>query len=614
MDYESREYKNRKVDELRSINLNSYTLVNGDERRLLDYILEVRNNPDAHNLYEILGVLRFLTFMRRYVFRWDKVLRFVKVYESLRFSGNDGRRSYSMTIYQFFQFAGMLGFYTWEDSGKAAPDDKLITETRRIRDGRIEELVRLTRRVIWFVPRKYSKTTSISSLAVFELLAGDNNAQAYTAANSYKQAKICFDEITKVLHPLNPDKRYFKVTRETVKWRAGNGYGKDSLIECLSGGAETKDGLNASLVIFDEYAQAKYTKDHSEGAELLQALESSMGTRREPMVIIITTASRIPDGPFMTELSNAMATLRGEIDNDRLFASLFMPDAWDSADSYGDPALWHKVNPHIGVTVLESFYRDAWAGAQNDAEKMLEFKSKLLNVFTAASVQDWVTAEVIRRLQRHFEPTDFVNRPPTMVSLDLSVYDDFSAAGFAVYLKERSEFWIYIKFYIPEETLKTHPNRRLYQQWVDAGYLSVCPGAIISDDMIVGDVLTFNEHLRILQIGYDSYKSQEVVNSMAAAISSEGGDPDNVLRAVPQTYGAFTSPVESFERAIYDNPPHIVFNDNPIIPYCFQNCYVDEDARTGNRKPLKRKANLKIDGAIVTLMDLWLFNNYDRRV
>ena len=34
--------------------------------------------------------------------------------------------------------------------------------------------------------------------------------------------------------------------------------------------------------------------------------------------------------------------------------------------------------------------------------------------------------------------------------------------------------------------------------------------------------------------------------------------------------------------------------------------------RTGKRKPLKRKANSKIDGAIVTLMNLWLFNNYER--
>ena len=119
-------------------------------------------------------------------------------------------------------------------------------------------------------------------------------------------------------------------------------------------------------------------------------------------------------------------------------------------------------------------------------------------------------------------------------------------------------------------------------------------------------ILTQRGH-RILSIDLDSQ-----CNLTYSLIGRS--DPDNVLRAVPQTYGAFTSPVESFEIAIHREDPSIVFNDNPIIPYCFANCYLDEDKRTGNRKPLKRKANLKIDGAIVTLMDLWLFNNTERRV
>ena len=614
MEWQSREYKTQKAAELAAVNLDDYNLVDGDDSRLLDYIRSVAADPDAHNLYEILASLRFLEFMRRYTFRWDRVRRFVRLYESLKFSGPRGRQRYKLTPLQLFQFASILGFYTWTDMGPASAGDNRITETRRVVGGRVEELTRLTRRAILFVPRKFSKTTSVSALAVDELLLGESNAQAYTAANSYKQAKICFDEISKVLRPLNPERRYFKVTRETIKWREGNRYGKDSLIECLSGGADTKDGLNASLVIFDEYAQARYTKDHSEGAELLQALESSMGTRREPLTVIITTASRIQDGPFTVELNNAMATLRGEIDNDRLFASLFMPDAYDTPDQYGDPALWHKVNPHIGITVLESFYSNAWDDAQDDAEKMLEFKAKLLNVFTADSVQAWIEAKDIIRLQRHITHSDFP-AAPTMAAIDLSIYDDFSAVGYVCYTGGQTiKLHVMIDFYIPEETLKTHPNRRLYQMWVKAGWLKVCPGAVISDDMIVQDVLATNEYLRILQIGYDAYKSQEIVNSLASAISAEGGVPDNVLHPVPQTYGAFTSPVESLERAMRQTPAVIEFSDNPIIPYCFGNAYLDEDRRTGNRKPLKRKKNLKIDGVIVTLMDIWLMNNFDRQL
>ena len=96
------------------------------------------------------------------------------------------------------------------------------------------------------------------------------------------------------------------------------------------------------------------------------------------------------------------------------------------------------VARNIGFSTYEEWKQ--WADAQNDAEKMLEFKSKLLNVFTAASVQEWISAEEIKQLQRKFTPADFVGRPETMVALDLSVYDDFSAAAYAAYHKTAEIF------------------------------------------------------------------------------------------------------------------------------------------------------------------------------
>ena len=129
--------------------------------------------------------------------------------------------------------------------------------------------------------------------------------------------------------------------------------------------------------------------------------------------------------------------------------------------------------------------------------------------------------------------------------------------------------------------------------------------------MIVEDVLKRNRKLTILQIGYDAYKAQEVVNALSAAVAAEGGNPDKILRAVPQTYGAFTSPVETFEMAAKSLPARVALCQNPIFPYCFGNCYLDED-KMRNKKPMKRKENLKIDAAIAALMTFWLYNNYEQ--
>ena len=610
MEVTSKEYKDEVARELASMDLDVYQLDTIDSR-LLKYVSGVIDNPEGHNLYELLAVKKFLRLMRSYVFRTSKVTKFVKLYESLKFSGMDGRKSYKLTPVQFFQFASMLGFYRWEDIGIAEGEPDSEGRKRKVVDGRRYELRRLVREAILFVPRKFSKTTSTASLAVNEFLFGDMNAQAYTAANSYKQAKICFKEISNIVKQLDPKKKHFKSTRELLTWRE-NKYGKESFVECLTGGSDSKDGLNASLGIFDEYAQAKYVKGHSDGAELYQVIASSMGVRREPMMVIITTASREEDGPFALELENAKKVLLGEYEDDSQFASLFMPDAWEMTDEYlGDPRVWRKCNPHIGITVQEGYYSQWWNKAKRSAETMLEFKTKLLNIFTSGGVKQWVSRALARGLQIDFDVNTVKGRPEAMVAMDLSVVDDFSAVVYNVYNRTQKKFFMWLDCYIPEEALKEHPNKELYKVWVENGWLKVCPGAVISQTMIVEDVLRRNRQVTILQIGYDAYKAQEVVNALSAAVAAEGGNPEKILRPVPQTYGAFTSPVETFEMAAKSVPARVQLSMNPIWPYCFGNCFLDED-KMRNKKPLKRKENLKIDAAIAGLMTFWLYNNFEQ--
>ena len=242
---------------------------------------------------------------------------------------------------------------------------------------------------------------------------------------------------------------------------------------------------------------------------------------------------------------------------------------------------------------------------------MIEFKTKLLNIFVSGGIKDWIPQNLARSLMTGFDIENIQGRPEAMVAMDLSVSDDFSAVVYNIYSRAQRKFYLWMDCYIPEETLKSHPNKELYKIWVSTGFMRICPGAVISESMIVEDVLKRNKKLTILQIGYDPYKSQEVVNALGAAIMASGTKPEKILRAVPQTYGAFTSPVETFEMAAKSMPPKVALSMNPILPYCFGNCYLDED-RMCNKKPLKRKENLKIDGAIASLMTFWLYNNYEQ--
>lgn len=543
------------------------------DERLGEYVMKVIDNPDLHNLYELLGVRRFLRMLDRYEWRPKRVKNFFRFYEMIKFSGTTGRRRYKLTPIQAFQFANMFGFV--DDEGR-----------------------RLIRNAYIFVPRKFSKTTSAASLAVFDMLFGDSNAQAYVGANSYEQAKVCFDEIRHIMQGIDPSERHFRINREKIFFKDK---GHDSFIRCLTANAKTQDGLFASLVIMDEYSQARNTAGKN-GADLKNVLTTSMGPRREPLTVVITTASDVVDGPFAHELEGVMKVLRGETESDRMFASLFMPDCDDRED---DPRTWAKVQPHLGITVQPDFYEQEYATAQLSAENMLAFRTKLLNIFTINSEKTWFTYEKAQSLMGDFDIDEAKGNPPCAVAFDLSIHDDFSAVSYTLYSKESKRFYSHTDYYFPEGALVGHPNAQLYRIWHEKGYLRFCQGAKIDVRQIASDIMARSKRLKIIRIGYDSWKAKDLVNILSTA----GGA--SVLTPYKQTYGSFNLPVESFEMMAYDDPPKITLNNNPINAYCLTNCVIDQD-NLENKKPLKISQYKKIDGTITMLMTIGLLASYER--
>ncbi len=572
-----RDLKTTVVEELQArrdalLSLYREALVDTD-RRIGQYVLNVIDHPEMHNLYEILGIRRFLRMLDKYQWKPSRVRNFFRFYEALRFSGIKGRTRYKLTPIQAFQFANIFGF---------ARDD-----------GR-----RLIRVAYLFVPRKFSKTTSSAALAVYDMLYGDNNAQAYVGANSYDQAKICFDEIRNIMNDIDPRGKHFRVNREKITFKDR---GRDSLIQCLTANAKTKDGLFASLVIMDEYAQARNTAGKN-GADLKNVLTTSMGPRRAPLTVVITTASEVVDGPFAHELDGVLKVLRDETENDIMFASVFMPDV-DDAES--DPKTWAKVQPHLGITVQPDYYENEWHAAQLSAENMLAFRTKLLNVFSVNEEKTWFTHEKAKELLGDFDIDHASGHPDCAVAFDLSVHDDFSAVTYTTYSSETRRFYAHTDYYFPEGALKGHPNEQLYRLWHASGYLNLCKGQKIDVAQITEDILRRSKAVNIVRIGYDAYKAQD----LTSILKSVGGR--NVLTPYSQTYGSFNLPVESFEMLAWDEPPKIVLNNNPINAFCLENCVIDTD-NLDNKKPLKISQYRKIDGTITMLMTLGLLYSFER--
>lgn len=552
------------TDLLASTDIDRYRLTEVDSR-LDGYVREVASNPDGHNLYEQLAVARFFRLCDKYGINATEVWQFFDLYESLYFPGKAGQQRYKLTPVQAFQFASIFAF--WHD-GK-----------------------RVVREVVLYVPRKFSKTTSTASLAIYDLLYGDANAESYTGANSNDQAKKCFDVIRGCMRKLDPKERRYIVNEQTIKSRRKD---RTAFAQCLTANARTKDGLNASTVIMDEFSQAR-------SSELLTVLTTSMGVRENPLTVIITTASDVFDGPFYEMLQGYKSVLLGEYEDDSVFVHIFEPDLDDPEDA---ESTWRKVHPHLGVTVSMDFYRQEYKNAlRNGSEAMLAFRTKLLNLYAENEQRSWISSTLARHISRPINIDGIKGRPDAMVAIDLSESDDFSAVTMGMYDVAHKNFFFYTSYFFPAGALPGHPNEKLYRVWAEKGYLILTNGDVIDYRRIVDYVLYLNQHVRVLGIGYDPWKSQEVINMLAA--SGAG----NVIKGVRQTYGVFTAPVESFEHGAKTG--HVFINDNPINAYCFGNAVLDSD-KLENCKPVKRKANQKIDGVITMLMCMRLFIDYER--
>ena len=539
---------------LANVSLRRYKLARVD-KRLSQYVRDVAHNPKLHNVWEQLGVMHFLKMMEKYGIEIRIVKAFFYLYEHLWFPGKTGKTQYKLTPVQCFQFASIFGF--WKD-GK-----------------------RVVHEAVLYVPRKFSKTTSSAAFIVYDLLFGDANAECYVGANSQDQAKKCFEVIRGCMQKIDPNQEFYIINKEEIKSKRSD---REALAQCLTSNARTKDGLNASTIVMDEFSQAK-------DADLLYVLTTSMGVRENPLTVIITTASDVFDGPFYSMLQGYKEVLMGDYEDDSLFAHIFEPDIDDPEDS---EETWKKVHPHLGVTVSIDFYRSEYQKAvRNGAEAMLNFRTKQLNVYAENETRSWISSTLARHISVPIKIDMIKGRPDAFVAVDLSESGDFSAVSFGMYKKDTCMIYFHTAYFFPEGALSGHPNEKLYRVWAKKKYLHLTKGDVIDYRAIVDYILYLNEYVTILGIGYDRWKSREMINMLAAAGAA------NVLQDIGQTYGNFTAPCESFEHGAKTGKIHI--DNNPINFYCFGNAILDTD-RMENTKPIKRSDNQKIDGVITMLM------------
>jgi phage terminase large subunit-like protein len=253
--------------------------------------------------------------------------------------------------------------------------------------------LRRYRQALIGMPRKNGKSTISAALALYGLLMDDEpGPEVYSVAGDRMQAGIVFREAKAMIEAEPELSNKCRIYAYHIEVPETGG-----IYRTLSAEAPRAQGLNPSLVIFDE-VHVQPNED------LWSAMVTGMATRRQPLIIGITTAG-YDKGTLCGRLYERGKRIQsGEVED----AGFFMR-WWEPADPQADwldPAVWAEANPAYGDFLVPGFFEDLIGDPRQPRTPESVFRRYHLNQWTS-SKEAWLPHGVWEQLaapHRQVEP------------------------------------------------------------------------------------------------------------------------------------------------------------------------------------------------------------------
>lgn len=512
-----------------------------------------------------LACKRFMDFldMEDRYFDVGDVERTIRFFERFRhFTGQYNNKPFILQEWQKFMICGIYGF-------KWKKDD-----------------TRVTRTFILSVSRKQGKTSCISIMALKALLE-ENNAQVIVAANSASQASILFKMASSYLKSLGGKvDKLFRRFRDRIMFDK-----TDSSMRVVSADASRLDGLNCNFAVVDEISQAP-------NSDVYDVLESSMGSRQQPLMCCCTTRSNNQSGFYKELEQSGIDVLRGLKQDDSVFCLVYTLDDGDDCE---DEKVWKKCSPNLGISVSEDFYRQQITKMKNNPSQTTAIMTKVFNVWTSTS-NVWIPQSYTFKVMDKVKMDDFKDKL-LYLSFDLASTSDLTCLS-AMY-EDNGTYYFKNWYYLPQEALKTSTNKDNYKKWQRQGFLTVTQGNVTDYDYVMNDIQKLQDNSEgIVRISYDSWNATDFTIRL-----TEGGFN---MKPYSQSIGSMNRPTKAIERLIMEGK-NIVIDKNPITLFCFENSVPKPDYND-NIKIIKESYENKIDGVVAIIMNYGGFqeeNHYD---
>lgn len=525
---------------------------------VLNYCKDIKQEKIKSCVYIKLAVKRFESMLKKapddYIANWGKLTEVVNFAESLFIP--DINKNLSLLPWQVFAYAGIYLFTKKEN------DNAFLTQIAYIE-----------------VARKNSKTTSILFPAILYNFLATENAESYFFSGDEKQAKKTFEEITQIV-------KQSKELNSVCKCWSSSIVFKNSRISFFTSGTKKIDSYKNSFAVLDEYHE--YLTDKP-----LQACLQGMRARKQGgQVLIITTAGLNVTLPCYYESMEAKSMLQGINKNDPSYFALIY--TIDKDDDWKDAANLEKANPSIDLITNRKLLEQDLERAIKRPRTQANFLAKTYNIWRNAMGSNWIPPEVW--IKQKNKTSDYKNKN-AVGAIDLSSIRDLTV--FTLYWEDKGCIFAFHKVYIPEETLieRIQKENIGYAQWVEAGIVTVTPGATIDYDFLIKDIVSISKECQLSKIAYDPWHAQSLIKDLEKELPA-----DVSLIEFKQNLASISEPSKLFEKNILDKK---IVDKNPVMAWALSNVVIKADVN-GNIKPLKLNEGAKIDPVITSIMAHYL--------
>lgn len=443
-----------------------------------------------------------------------------------------------------------------------------------------ESGMRQFREIVLVMARKNGKTLLAAGIAEYmSFLDGEYGARIYFAAPKLEQANLCFDAYYQMIRQEPELLKMAQKRRTDIYIKASN-----TSARSLAFNAKKSDGLNISCAIADECAS--WAGDA--GLKFYEVIKSSMGARRQPILLAISTSGYINDGIYDELIKRSTRFLMGDSREKRLLPCLYMID---DVEKWNDINELQKSNPNLGVSVSVEYLLEEIAVAEGSLSKKAEFITKYCNIKQNASTA-WLSAQTVERASGgHLSLEDFRNSY-AVGGIDLSQTRDLTACTCVI--ERDGELYVFAKFFLPMEKLEEATQRDgvPYDIYVQRGQLQLSGDNYIDYHDCYNWFTGLIEEYQIfpLQTGYDRYCAQYLVQDMKqyGFHMDDVYQGENLYPVILETQGL-----------LEDGKIHI--GDNDLLKMHLLNSAVKMSTERDRGRLVKINPSLHIDGTAALL-------------